>query len=91
MSELSSETGSQCTGGKVGKYKILDIGRYTECFKHTHSRMEDWTRYDKNGIVSMYDTVLYYKVLSCIMKYLKNCDCELKQITLNSVSSKQFK
>ena len=53
--------------------------------------MEDWTRYDKNGIVSMYDTVLYYKVLSCIIKYLKNCDCELKQITLNSVSSKQFK
>ena len=78
-------------GEKVGKYKLLDIVRHTECFKHTHLRMEDWTRYDKNGIVSMYDTVLYYKVLSCIMKYLNNCDCELKQITLNSVSSKQFK
>ena len=78
-------------GGKLGKYKLLDIVRYTVCFKHTHSRIEDWTRYNKNAIISMYNTVLYYKVLSCIMINLNNCDCELKQITLNSVSSKQFK
>ena len=47
-------------GGKVGKYKLLDIVRYTECFKHTHSRIEDWTRYEENGIFCiMYDTVMY--------------------------------
>ena len=90
--DIFSELAVSVLVGKVGKYKLLDIVRYTECFKHTHSRMEDWTRYDENGIFCiMYDTVMYCKVLLCIIKYFKHCDCELKQITLNSVSSKQFK
>ena len=51
--DIFSELAVSVLFGKVGKYKLLDLVRYTECFKHTHLRMEDWTRYNKNGICSI--------------------------------------